>query len=153
MEITLSPERTDAAVAAGYWQDRLLTDYLDAWVARQPDSMALVDHNSERGNRLGISWTELSQQVDRLAIGLAGLGVHVGDVVAFQLPNWWQFVAVQLACIRIGAVGNPLMPIFRQRELSFMLQFADARVMVVPEQFRGFDYPAMIESLAKALPS
>lgn len=152
MEITLSPERTDAAVAAGYWQDRLLTDYLDAWVARQPDSMALVDHNSERGNRLGISWTELSQQVDRLAIGLAGLGVHVGDVVAFQLPNWWQFVAVQLACIRIGAVGNPLMPIFRQRELSFMLQFADARVMIVPEQFRGFDYPAMIESLRGDLP-
>ena len=63
MEIILSPDRTDAAVAAGYWQDRLLTDYLDDWVARQPDSIALVDNNSERGNRLEISWAELSQGI------------------------------------------------------------------------------------------
>ena len=40
-----------------------------------------------------------------------------GDVVSFQLPNWWEFVALYLATVRLGAVANPLMPIFRRREL------------------------------------
>ena len=53
--------------------------------------------------------------------------------MAFQLPNWWEFIALLYACNRIGAVANPLMPIFRQRELRFMLGFGEARVAIVPQ--------------------
>ena len=59
---------------------------------------------------------------DRIAVGLSRLGVGRNDVVACQLPNWWQFTLTYLACSRIGAVMNPLMHIFRERELSFMLE-------------------------------
>jgi acyl-CoA synthetase (AMP-forming)/AMP-acid ligase II len=45
------------------------------------------------------------------------MGVGQNDVVACQLPNWWRFTALYLACSRIGAVMNPLMTIFRAREL------------------------------------
>jgi cyclohexanecarboxylate-CoA ligase len=45
------------------------------------------------------------------------------------------------------------MPIFRQRELRFMLGFAEAKVMVVPRRFRGFDYPPMLEELRGELPA
>ncbi|MEL0083036.1 MAG: AMP-binding protein [Gammaproteobacteria bacterium] len=152
MEIILSPERLKAARANGYWTGRLLTDYLDDTVAVDPGRTAIIDYNSERGGRQQLSYGDLSEQVDRIALGLDRLGVGVGDVVAFQLPNWWQFVAIQLACTRIGAVGNPLMPIFRQRELRFMLKFAAARVVIVPQQFRGFDHAGMVESLRDELP-
>ena len=64
---------------------------------------------------------------DRIAVGLSRLGVGRNDVVACQLPNWWQFTLVYLACSRIGAVMNPLMHIFRERELSFMLRHGEAR--------------------------
>ncbi|RLA17123.1 MAG: cyclohexanecarboxylate-CoA ligase [Gammaproteobacteria bacterium] len=151
MDILLTPERLESNRSAGYWTDRLLTDYLDDTVARVPDRVAIVDNNSERGSRLQLTYGELSEQVDRIALGLDRLGVGVADVVAFQLPNWWQFVAIHLACVRLGAVGNPLMPIFRQREMGFMLKFAEAKVVIVPEQFRGFDCPAMIQSISADL--
>ena len=151
MDILLTSERLESNRSAGYWTDRLLTDYLDDTVARDPDRVAIVDNNSERGSRLQLTYGELSEQVDRIALGLDRLGVGVADVVAFQLPNWWQFVAIHLACVRLGAVGNPLMPIFRQREMGFMLKFAEAKVVIVPEQFRGFDCPAMIQSISADL--
>ena len=50
---------------------------------------------------------------------LYGLGVGPGDVVALQLPNWWQFNLMHIACVRIGAITNPLMPIFRAGQLHF----------------------------------
>ncbi|MGB1547811.1 MAG: AMP-binding protein, partial [Alphaproteobacteria bacterium] len=66
------------------------------------------------------------------------------DVVSIQLPNWWEFAALYAAATRIGAVINPLMPIFRQREISYMVGFAESKVMVIPRNFRKFDYPAMM---------
>ena len=72
--------------------------------------------------------------------------------MAFQLPNWWEFAAIHLACVRIGAVSNPLMPIFRARELEFMLSFAETRAIFVPRRFRGFEYEPMIDGLRGRLP-
>src|SRR5699024_166449 len=48
---------------------------------------------------------------------------------------------------RIGAVSNPLIPIYRQREVGFMVGLAESKVIVVPREFRGFDYPAMVDEL------
>ncbi len=89
---------------------------------------------------------------DRIAVGLARLGVGRDDVVAAQLPNWWQFTLTYLACSRIGAVMNPLMHIFRERELSFMLKHGEAKVMIAPKTFRGFDFEAMVTGLQPSLP-
>ncbi len=79
-----------------------------------------------------------------VAGALAARGVGHGDVVSFQLPNWWEFTVLHLACLKLGAVSNPLMVIFRERELTFMLGLARSKVLVVPASFRGFDYPAMV---------
>lgn len=55
--------------------------------------------------------------------------------------------------MRIGAISNPLMPIFRERELRFMLGLAEAKVLVMPGTFRGFDHAAMARGLRADLPS
>lgn len=149
----LSPERIKAATDAGHWQNTLITDYLDEAIAAKPDFPAIITHMTETGSRTVLTYAELGRAVDRIARGLVKLGIKPGDMVAFQLPNWWQFNALHMACVKIGAVSNPLMPIFRHRELSFMLELAEAKVMVVPRLFRGFDYPAMIEELKPKLPS
>ena len=85
-------------------------------------------------------------------MGLARLGVGRNDVVSMQLPNWWQFSLMYLACSRIGAVLNPLMHIFRERELSFMLKHGESKVLIVPKLFRGFDHEAMARALQPSLP-
>lgn len=143
---------TPAEWARTYWPDRILTDCLDDSVVRHPDKVALTGGNSMTGSTVTLSWRQLRRLVDRMAAGLAALGVERGDVVACQLPNWWEFVALHLACVRIGALTNPLMPIFRERELRYMLGFARARVLVVPRSFRGFDYPSMVDRMRAGLP-
>jgi cyclohexanecarboxylate-CoA ligase len=141
------------AASRGLWPDRLPIDDLDAAVAQHPDRTAFVGLNSALGREVRLTYAELGERVDKIAAGLVGLGVGKGDVVAFQLPNWWEFTALFFACNRIGAAANPLMPIFRQREMRFMLGLADAKVAVVPARWRGFDHLAMMDEIRGDLPS
>jgi cyclohexanecarboxylate-CoA ligase len=136
----------------GLWSDRLPIDDLDNAVRAFPDRTAFVGRNSASEEEIHLTYTELGAHVDRIAASLLDLGVGKGDVVAFQLPNWWQFIAIFYACNRIGAVANPLMPIFRQRELRYMLAFSGAKVAVIPAQWRGCDHAAMLQKLRCDLP-
>src|SRR6185369_14708651 len=150
--IQLTEARRAAMHAAGLWPDRLLIDYLDEAVAEAPDRVAIVGSQAGEDASTRLTYAQLARHVERIAVGLARLGIEPGEVVSFQLPNWWQFVAVYLACARIGAVANPLVPIFRQRELRFMLGFAETRVVIGPRVFRGFDHGAMLLELKRDLP-
>lgn len=149
--VLIAPRRRES-VARGWWPDLTINDFLDRGAAAHPDKPALTAVHSDSGETRRFTYRQLAAMADRVAVGLARLGVGAGDVVACQLPNGWQFVVTYLACSRIGAVMNPLMHIFRQRELSFMLRHGEARVFIVPQRFRGFDYPAMAEGLRADLP-
>jgi len=151
--VILSEERIAQSRAAGWWPDRLILDYLDDALAARPDHAAIVDNNSMTGRSTTLSWRQLDRLSRRFALALAAAGIGRGDVVAWQLPNWWQFTALHLACVRIGAISNPLMPIFRERELTYMLGFAGAKVFIVPRFFRGHDYPAMVRAMRPNLPA
>ena len=148
----LPPSRIDAMRRAGQWPDRIITDYLDEAVAQRPDMIAVTDLNSLTGRGTSLSFRQLDSVSKRMALGLVALGVEPGDVVSFQLPNWWHVAALYLACTRIGAAINPLMPIFRDRELSFMLAYAETKLLVIPRRFRGFDYPRMLRDIRKEVP-
>ncbi len=150
---TVSAERRASMLGSGAWNDMIITDYLDQAVASAADSPAIVAYRVSQNERRALSYAELNQIVNRMAAGLASLGVNKGEVVSCQLPNWWQMTALHLACVRIGAVLNPLMPIFRERELRFMLSYAQSRVLVIPQAFRSFDYAAMVDSLRGELPA
>ena len=150
--VLLAPRRAES-VARGLWLDRTINDELDACVAKCPDRAALVAVRVEAGDTRRFTYRELATMADRIAVGLSRLGVGRDDVVSMQLPNWWQFTALYLACSRIGAVVNPLMPIFRERELSFMLGHGESKVLIVPKRFRGFDHEAMARGLQPQLPA
>jgi cyclohexanecarboxylate-CoA ligase len=140
------------AASKGLWADRLPIDDLDAAVAAAPGRTAFVGRNSALRQEIRLTYAELGERVDKVAAGLVARGIGRGDVVAFQLPNWWEFTALFYACSRIGAVANPLMPIFRQRELRFMMGFAEAKLAVVPAQWRNFDHIAMMHEIRPDLP-
>ena len=148
----LLPPRRAESIAKGWWHDRTINDALDACLATCPDQLALTAVRSESGDVRRFTYRELARMADRIAVGLSRLGVGRDDVVAMQLPNWWQFTALYLACSRLGAVVNPLMHIFRERELSFMLRHGEAKVLIVPKVFRGFDHEAMARALQPSLP-
>ena len=152
-DIILPHSRIEEMTAAGFWGSRSIVDYLDDAVAAVPGKVAISAYEVASAGHTQLTYAELGSIVERIAGNLAELGIEPGDVVAYQLPNWWQFTALHLACARIGAVTNALMPIFRHRELRFMLSLAEARAVVVPALFRGFDYPAMIAEIADDVPT
>lgn len=152
IESQLSPELVRRAKASGHWHDKTLLDYLDEVTPGRLDRVAVTDLNSETGQVTTLSYRQLLRLSRRIALGLVSLGVQRGEVVSYQLPNWWQFVALHMACLHIGAVTNPVMPIFRHRELSFMLGLAESKVMIVPQRWRGFDHAAMMNEIRPALP-
>ncbi|MDQ1741837.1 MAG: cyclohexanecarboxylate-CoA ligase [Pseudonocardiales bacterium] len=138
--------RRPVGLPAAFDPDALAGVAIDAqvrrWASECPTETAVVELASPSRPERVLTWQELDAQADALATVLLDLGVAPGEPVAWQLPNWTEFVVLALATARIGAVSCPLMPIFRQRELSFMLSRSAARVLVVPEEFRGRDHLA-----------
>ena len=145
-ETMLTAERVARHTSAGYWRDHTITDFLDEHAAATPDKVAFID------SRRRVTYAELRELTDQAASGLLDLGVGPGDVVSFELPNWIEWIVVHYAASRIGAVSNPLIPIYREREVGFMAGLARSKVIVVPAEFRGFDYPGMIAKLRSTLP-
>ena len=150
--VMLTGERLEVATAAGHWPDRTAADYLDDALRHHPDKVFVTGYKTEPGTRTTLSYRDIDRLSRRIGAGLAAHGIEKGDVVAFQLPNWWEFAAIHLACVRIGAISNPLMPIFRARELEFMLSFAETRALFIPRAFRGFEYEPMLDGLRAKLP-
>jgi cyclohexanecarboxylate-CoA ligase len=143
--------RMQAMTAAGFWKNKTINDFIAQAVSECPDKTAVVAYRTGAAQPERISYRDLDSRVNRVANGLIALGVKPSDVVTFQLPNWWEFIAVALACARIGAAANPVMPIFRQRELKFMLDFGESKVFIVPKDHKGFDYEAMAEEIVPQL--
>ncbi|MFJ7679817.1 AMP-binding protein [Peribacillus sp. NPDC097198] len=129
------------------WPNRTILDYLHDVIENNPEKTAIIDKKSR------YTYKELGKLVDRVALGLIHIGMGKGDVISFQLPNWNEFIILHYAVTRIGAISNPLIPIYRDREIGFMVEMAESKMIVVPDRFRDYYYPDMIERLAHRWPS
>lgn len=138
--------------AAGLWRNETINVRFQQALLNCPDKTVVIAYRDGQKQPLRLSYRELDARVETIARSLAALGVGHGDVVSYQLPNWWEFIALALACTRIGAVSNPLMPIFRQHELKFMLNFSESKVFIVPKHYRNFDYAGMARGMLPDLP-
>ncbi len=87
---------------------------------------------------------------EKAAAGLAELGVGEGTAVSWQLPTWIESLVLVGALCRLGAQQNPLLHIYRDREVGFALQQTQAKLMVVPSTWRNFDFADMARRLAPA---
>jgi cyclohexanecarboxylate-CoA ligase len=132
---------------AGFWLDETVDTYFSQAIDNLPNKVAVVGYRADQTKPRHITYQELGGMVDRAAGALREMGVGRGDVVSIQLPNWWEFVVTALACVRVGAAANPLVAILREREVSYMVSFCEAKVLIVPKVFRGFDHEAMAKAI------
>ncbi len=97
-----------------------------------------------------VRWTyaEMSALIDRLAAGLLAIGVYKGDRVGIWAPNRPEWVLLQFATARIGAILVNINPAYRTHELEYALNKVGVSALFVAPQFRGSDYMAMIAELA-----
>ena len=122
---------------------------LERTVGRVADREALVDIPSGR------RWTyaELDHDVDRVARGLLALGVAKGDRVGIWAPNCPEWVLVQYATAKIGAILVNVNPAYRTHELSFVLAQSGVGVLVSAESFKTSDYVAMVGEVRDDCPA
>jgi cyclohexanecarboxylate-CoA ligase len=144
---THTPALADVYRRAGLWRGETIWQVFATTAAARGARVAVVE------GALRTSWAALAAAAERVAGGLAALGVGPGDVVAVQLPNWTETVVALLAAARIGAVLNPVLPILRRRELGFVLRASGARVLVVPGRYRDADHRALAAELRAELPA
>ena len=118
----LEAEQIESYTQAGYWQNRLLVDHLDAHADATPDKVAIID------SRGSIIYSELRALAQRCARALVAIGLRPGDAISIQLPNWIEFAAMCLGAARVGVVICPIAPIHRDRELACMLELAEVKL-------------------------
>ncbi len=117
-------------------------------VAAHPDRDALVD----RASGLRLTYAEFGAEVERVALGLLDLGVVQGDRVGLWSPNRSEWVLVQYATARIGAVLVNINPAYRTHELEYVLNQAGVSVLVAAPSFKTSDYAGMIERVRGKCP-
>ena len=119
-------------------------ELLERRVAATPDSVMLIDEHGEQ-----ITFTAYRMAAERTAAGLFVLGVRAGSRVSFQLPTRIGTVVLMGALARLGAVQNPIVPIYREREVAFCLDETQAEWLLVPSASARVDYAAVREQMAK----
>jgi cyclohexanecarboxylate-CoA ligase len=123
-------------------QARNIWDLIVRRAGETPDREMAVDEGGRR-----MTFGEYRDRCERAAAGLAAQGVGDGTVVSWVQPTTLEAMVLFGALRRLGAVGNPILPIYREREVGFIVRQARSALLVVPSTWRGFDYRAMAEAV------
>ena len=110
-----------------------------------PESEMLVD---EQGRRL--TFLEYKIAAEQMAAGLYELGVKEGDVVTWELPTWIETIVLSAALSRLGTIQNPIIAIYREREVGFCVKQASASYLITPKEYRGFNFEEMGSNIASS---
>ncbi|HEY1077731.1 MAG TPA: AMP-binding protein [Fontimonas sp.] len=143
---------TELSIVRGETTPPLLTETIGANLARtverHPDREALVvPHQNYRA-----SYREFWAQVGRAARGLMARGVAKGDRVGIWAPNRYEWVVIQYATARIGAILVTVNPAYRTAELEYALNQSGISLLVMAKAFRTSDYVAMLEEVRPRCP-
>src|SRR3954452_8016562 len=128
---------------------RTIGEDLERTAARFGDRDALVSrHQSTR-----MTYAQLDAAVDRVARGLLAAGIERGDRVGLWSPNCSEWVLVQYATAKVGAILLNVNPAYRTHELAYVLNQSGARMLVSAQSFRTSDYRAMVGEVRGECPA
>lgn len=142
----LGRQRVLAAAGSGATASTI-ADLARTAARETPDDIAFID------DQRMLSFSAVLDDAQSLAASLWNLGLRPGDVLSFQLPNWFETAVINLAACLGDYVCNPIVPIYRDAELAAILADCRSRALFVPGIWRGVDYGAMAQRLAARLPS
>jgi acyl-CoA synthetase (AMP-forming)/AMP-acid ligase II len=132
---------TAPAMAETYWE------LVETSAREHPRRVVLADDFGR-----SLTCEELRDAASRTAAAFFEHGVTDGTVVTWQLPTTLETMVVMVALTRLGAVQNPVLPIWRESEVRFVTSQLDSEVIVVPGTWRGFDHTSLAQTLASQRP-
>ncbi|MDB4996367.1 MAG: AMP-binding protein [Myxococcaceae bacterium] len=116
---------------------------------RHPDSEALV----VRSQGFRATYRELWNATTRAATALMARGIQRGDRVGIWSPNRYEWVVLQFATARVGAVLVNINPAYKTAELEYVLNQSEARLLFLARAFRSSDYVAMLGEVRARCPA
>ncbi len=125
-----------------WWLGLTWGDVLDRASDLYPRKVGLADDT----NRL--TYRELREKVDRLALGLMDLGIKSTDRVLLQIPNWYEFAWAFFAAQKIGAIPVLLLPRHNRIEVSYLARLTKAKAWILPLRHGSIDYGPIIEKVS-----
>lgn len=144
-EIYLSAERIDRHIREGSWPGLLWSDLAERAARAFPNKTACID---ARGR---YTYTQFTDMVNKISLALIEAGVGRGDVVGVGLASSAEYMASVLGITQIGGVYVPFSYQFREADLEPLAGFTEPAAVIVPFEFRGFQYIPMYHSLQKKL--
>ncbi len=129
--------------------DETIPTNLARMVAENGDGEALVSVQQD----LRYKYREFAEAVDRVAAGLVALGVQKGDRVGIWSPNCAEWVLIQYATARIGAILVTINPAYRVSELEYVLNQSGVSLLVAADSYATSDYRAMVEQVWDRIPA
>jgi acyl-CoA synthetase (AMP-forming)/AMP-acid ligase II len=121
---------------------RTVWELIERRAAATPDRTMLIE--GDRSTTFA-AYRELALAA---AAGLHRLGVGEGTNVSWQLPTWTESAVLVGALCRLGAVQNPMLPIYRHREVSFIARQTGCKLLITPSTWNKFDYAALADQVA-----
>ncbi len=128
---------------------RTIGEDLERTVVRFREREALV--SVHQGIRM--TYAELDEAVNQVACGLLAAGIEQGDRVGIWAPNCAEWVLVQYATAKVGAVLVNVNPAYRTHELAYALRQSGVRLLVSAPAYKTSDYVAMVEEVRGELPA
>lgn len=147
IETILTSELIEKYTKEGRWQGVAHLAVFERNVTFLPDKIAIKDKRSS------VTYQELNNKANRLAVALGKLGVTKEDRVAIQLPNWVELGYVYFAACKLGAITVPIVSYYRKKEVKYILEHSEAKIFFVPENFAGFDYASFAQELLNEVPT
>jgi fatty-acyl-CoA synthase len=142
---------TAASYSHGTFDTPLLGDTIGAHfertAARFPDRPALVSRQQE----VRLTYAQLDAAIDAVASALLRAGIEAGDRVGIWAPNCAEWVLVQYATAKVGAILVNVNPAYRTHELEYVLRQSSMRLLFSASAFKTSDYAAMVAEVAPGL--
>jgi acyl-coenzyme A synthetase/AMP-(fatty) acid ligase len=114
--------------------------------AASPSRLMLIDESGRQ-----VTFGEFRDRCEVVAAGLHAMGIGPSTPVSWQLPTRIETIVLSMALARLGVVQNPIIHIYREREVAFALAQTRARYFFVPGVWKGFDFVAMAEKIGAGL--
>ncbi len=131
--------------------DLTVGDLLDQRAAEFPDKEALVYNHPEIGIDLRLTYSQYRDTVNRLAKGLIALGIEKGDHVAVWATNIPEWIFLQLALAKIGAMIVTVNTNYRKDEIEYVLRQGDIHTLFLIAEYRGNPYLESVYAVASEL--
>ncbi len=131
----------------------LLGETIGENLRRTVERVAFADALVVRSQGYRATYREFWEQTTRAARGLMARGVQQGDRVGIWSPNRYEWVVIQYATARMGAILVNINPAYKTAELEYVLNQADIRLLILARQFRSSNYVEILNEVRPRCPN